>query len=366
MSDWRDLTISVPVRRRAGILKTLQGWVFSLWSDLISPRGYRVIAVILAAYTGLYAIMEARHERQTNLAAFEHNMLINMVTSGNKTAFISAMKRFGSVQTMFVLKEPPILEFWNWWDETQPNLEPLFVWATHRLKSCTSEECGGTNERKIDLSYADLKGSKLADVDLTTALLYKADLRSANLVNTYLRGADLTRANLQDANLERSKLPHATLRRADLQGTNMRRANLLHADLRKANLQNSNLEKANLRDADLESAELRSAILTKAKLRTANLERAKLRYVNLTEADLWNANLTGARLRGANLKLAVLWDANLTKTNLLRADLERADLRGVTGLTCKQLQKAQKRSSACRDAAFACGADIPPPKTCES
>ena len=61
----------------------------------------------------------------------------------------------------------------------------------------------------------------------------KADLSYANL-----RGADLRDANLRDANLE-----GANLRCADLEGANLRDANL-----RCANLEGANLRDANLRD----------------------------------------------------------------------------------------------------------------------
>ena len=286
-----------------GIANTPLNWCLGLWNDMTSPVGYRGIVVVIAAYVGVYSIMEASHERQMNLAAFERNMLITMVSSGNRSSFIAAMKNFGPTQNMTAYKEPSLLEPWSWWEETRPNVEPLALWAVHRLGSCTPDECGETDD-------------ETAHVDRE----YRVDLNNANL---------------QD-----SVLPLVNLSRSSLFAVNLQNASLLFTSLRESDLSMSNIQKA-----DFTMANLQSADLTSANLKDANLEKAKLQG-----ADLGDANLEGANLEGANLEGANLWRANFT---------------GVRGLQCNVLKAAEDWQMACRDAELACGADIPDPETCK-
>ena len=95
MPNFRKRMVGGLVHSRDWIWKTLKAWGSGFWNDMAGPRGYRGIAVVIAAYIGLYSILEARHERQMNLAAFERNMFITMVESQNSSAFVAAMKNFG-------------------------------------------------------------------------------------------------------------------------------------------------------------------------------------------------------------------------------------------------------------------------------
>jgi hypothetical protein len=85
------------------------GWVQDAWRSF-QRKGYLLIATCIAAYMGLYSIMEARHERQANRALFERANFITMVASGNRGTFIAAMKTFGPVQTMTVPHDPESLD----------------------------------------------------------------------------------------------------------------------------------------------------------------------------------------------------------------------------------------------------------------
>ena len=207
------------------IFTTLRTWVTGFWRDMTGPVGYRGIAVIIAAYAGLYSIVEARHERQMNLAAYERNVLITMVSSANLGAFIAAMKNFGPVQTIRASEEPVLFEPWRWFATTQPNLEPLHIWAYHRLKLCISEECGvpqkydSSIQYRVDLDRADLRDSVFFEVDLSNSTIAFADLRSAILVGT---------------NLRRTFLRASTLKNADLRGAHLQNATCLSMKLSKA------------------------------------------------------------------------------------------------------------------------------------
>jgi hypothetical protein len=84
-------------------VRLLRGWARDAW-EMFERRGYLLIATLVAAYVGLYSVMEARHERQANRALFERANFMTMVASGHRGNFIAAMQTFGPVQTMTVLK----------------------------------------------------------------------------------------------------------------------------------------------------------------------------------------------------------------------------------------------------------------------
>jgi hypothetical protein len=109
-----------------------------------------------------------------------------------------------------------------------------------------------------------------------------------------------------------------------------------------------------LRNADFSDAQLSDGHLGWADLKDANFRRA-----DLTETTFWGAYLNEAFLMEATLKGAELNDANLSGTDLSDANLEEADLRGVTNLTCGQLQEAINWESTYRDENLACGSTIP-------
>lgn len=68
--------------RRSG-LAMLGGWLAHFGRSIADEGGYRIVVDILAAvigvYAGVYAIVEARHERQMNRALFAQNRLMTLV-----------------------------------------------------------------------------------------------------------------------------------------------------------------------------------------------------------------------------------------------------------------------------------------------
>ena len=70
----------------------------------------------------------------------------------------------------------------------------------------------------VDLSKADLKGTKLDGAILFRTILFGADLYKASLRYTILRESNLAEANLEKADLRGADLSETNLYRADLEG----------------------------------------------------------------------------------------------------------------------------------------------------
>ena len=104
----------------------------------------------------------------------------------------------------------------------------------------------------------------------------------------------------------------------------------------------------------LEKVNLAHAILNDATLACSNLQDA-----DLSKARLWKADLRGADLRGADFREADLQKAYLKEADLQNTYLERTNLRGVVGITCLELRRADSWAEAYRDKVLACGSPIP-------
>ncbi len=202
------------------IWAVLRNWIRGSWDSLTGRNGYRVIPIILAAYVGIYTVLEARHERQMNRAVHERNTFMAMVSSGDRGDFITGMKRFGPTQMISVHEEPLLFEplnMWNllWGSPETPNEEFLNEWGKERLASCTYTDCGNDEKYRIDLEGADMRGANLEGFCLWRSNLEKAELVGANLINANL---NLVGANMRGARLWDADLRHSNLRGTDLRG----------------------------------------------------------------------------------------------------------------------------------------------------
>lgn len=238
-----------------------------------------------------------------------------------RTRTVSALIQLDSkrAQTVFIfLKEAQLREA----------SDPIISLEGADLSSAkwSQGNLSGVNLSKANLSRADFSRADLSRVDFSGAKLFLADFSGAKLNGANLSGADLRSADLSGADLSDVDLSRADLFRADL----------IEAKLRKADLRLANLIGANLRLADLIVADLRGANLTLANLKGANLFWARLGEAKLGEANLSRADLRLADLKGANLDSAQFLES---------VQLDKTDLRGVSGLTAKQLADCKARGA---------------------
>jgi hypothetical protein len=90
--------------------------------------------------------------------------------------------------------------------------------------------------KQVNLSQADLRGIDLSETNLSRSDLQNADLRGSALNNAMLFMASLDGANLQGADLSGASLDISTLHQANLQGANLCGAYLCGIDLSEVNL----------------------------------------------------------------------------------------------------------------------------------
>jgi uncharacterized protein YjbI with pentapeptide repeats len=112
-----------------------------------------------------------------------------------------------------------------------------------------------------DGARADLRGMNLeapvggyGEVLVGRVVLAGVDLRQADLRETKLRNIDFTGADLQDVRFDRSNLRWGVLANADLRRANFTGANLQSADLKGADLDQVNFTATDLTGTDLTGA----------------------------------------------------------------------------------------------------------------
>jgi len=172
----------------------------------------------------------------------------------------------------------------------------------------------GTPMHNRDLGFLNLRGARLAGIDLTGSLLEETDLAEA----------DLTGAVLRDCSVQQCRLTRATLRGADLSGLIPTETDLSGADFTDAVM-----TQVLLPQAELDGCSLAGAILDDAVLAQANLADTDLSGARAERAIMFGADLSRASLDHAELSRAVFMDAKLEDASLFRADLRRAALSGA-------------------------------------
>jgi hypothetical protein len=122
----------------------------------------------------------------------------------------------------------------------------------------------------------------------------------------------------------------------------------------------ASLRGTNFIGATLRSVDFRGASMQEARLAGVDLSNADLSGADLSEADLGEAHLNGVNLINANLGGAILTGADLGGANL--PDVDPADIRGVKGVDCENLERTKNWKYAYRNTELGCGENIPQPK----
>jgi hypothetical protein len=117
------------------------------------------------------------------------------------------------------------------------------------------------------------------------------------------RGVDLSKANLEGSKLVAAILNEASFDGANLRGVSLRAAALSHARFAGATLDGANFYEAFLKEAvfaqtSLREAQLQEAYLSGALFVAADLTGADFSGADLTLAGIRESRITGARLRG--------------------------------------------------------------------
>src|SRR5215471_7163172 len=138
----------------------------------------------------------------------------------------------------------------------QPSQTAIFSMSDVLQRHALWLSSNGKDGARADLRGMNLEGAEggRGEVLVGRVVLAGVDLRQADLRETKLRNIDFTGANLEDVWFERSNLRWGVLANADLQRANFTGANLQSADLKGADLNQVNFIATDLTGADLAGA----------------------------------------------------------------------------------------------------------------
>ncbi|WP_040844660.1 pentapeptide repeat-containing protein, partial [Nitrospirillum viridazoti] len=170
------------------------------------------------------------------------------------------------------------------------------------------------------------------------------DLRGAVLSTLNLTDADLTGSRLDQAQLVGTRLRNASLFACDFRLACLRQADLSKSDLRGVSMRGADLTKARMREADVREAVLavyrggkplpetfdgRIPDLTSAIAIGADMGESRMSGAWTLNADFTDANLAGVDFRGADLRGAVFKGANMQGANLSETRLHGTSFAGA-------------------------------------
>lgn len=140
----------------------------------------------------------------------------------------------------------------------------------------------------------------------------------------------------------------------DLRGVDLMKRNLKGADLQRANFSDITISGTKGQLLDFDYANLQGADFSRSQISRTSFYKSDLRHASFRSSSFRSALFSGAKLKGADFSDAKFWVVSFNQ----------ADLHGVVGLTCKQLQESYDFEKAYRDESLACGKPIPtPPKS---
>lgn len=169
---------------------------------------------------------------------------------------------------------------------------------------------------EVDLSGADLSGSKFDGALLKRANLSGADLSRVTANGTNFAKANLSRSTIEWANLEGSNFAGADLTNANFAGTDPTITVPQITKLSGSDFTGANLTGANLQSVEAKLAAFTNAALTRIEATYANFEGSLFANAKMNESIFKHTNFTNAHILNADLGNSKLEYANISGANL--------------------------------------------------
>lgn len=176
----------------------------------------------------------------------------------------------------------------------------------------------------------------MMDIKMSGALLYKAKLANAQGIDGDYQGinfgaVDLTKANLVGSKFDNCGLSGAQFNDANLTGVSLKDAYLAEAQMRNVNFSFSHLDNAMFKKTILKRATFTQTILVETDFTEATLDKATFNQATMSHTIFKNASLRGA----------VFSQTDVSSASFEGADVEGADFTTAIGFSKGILSKAR-------------------------
>ena len=151
--------------------------------------------------------------------------------------------------------------------------------------------------RKVDFSYADLRGVQFSDLNLEGISLQKANFNDSKLMNV-----DFDNAQLEGTDFSFSEIKMCVFNRADMGDVIFNWATISNSDIRNAELNAMNTSSANFTNVNFSTSNLKWSQIHETYIEHCNFDSTDLMSANFVESILQSSTFNHCRLRKSSWK----------------------------------------------------------------
>ncbi|MDY0360285.1 MAG: pentapeptide repeat-containing protein [Desulforegulaceae bacterium] len=156
--------------------------------------------------------------------------------------------------------------------------------------------------RRIRGNLRRLNSFGVSSIDISNCFLRNMDLRKTNLSGCYAWGADISWADLRFSKLSKGNFEDANLSFSNLSGSDIKEAYFWKADLSNSNIRNSNMTNCVMIETDLSDTDFTESKMNNSSFANSNLKNSIFWGSDLERADFDMADLENTDFQNANLK----------------------------------------------------------------
>lgn len=191
----------------------------------------------------------------------------------------------------------------------------------------------GGNFEKTDLSGVDFTGCAMQRVNFSHVRIEGVGIKESNLVNASLKNAEIEFSdsnvfidvNLSDADLSGSKISWLYGENVNFKNANFNDATILESQMKDSKFTNASLENAELYSVSFTDCEMQESVLAKAKITNVTFEKSSLENVDFKQSEIGYGSFVDSNLDGADFREVALTSSNeFRNVSLIAADFREA------------------------------------------
>jgi len=220
----------------------------------------------------------------------------------------------------------------------------------------------GGNFEKADLSGVNFTGCAMQKVNLSHVRIEGVGIKESNLANASFKSSNIEFSNLNvfkdvnlsDADLSGSKISWLQVENVNFSNANFNNTSIVESQIKDCKFINASLENAELYSVVFIDCEMQKSVLAKAKITNVTFEKSILENANFKQSEIGYGNFVDSNLDGVDFREVTLNSINeFRNVSLIAADFSEArlsdesklydiDVAHVKGLDISYLQSSVK------------------------
>lgn len=191
----------------------------------------------------------------------------------------------------------------------------------------------GGNFEKADLSTVDFTGCAMQKVNLSHVRIEGVGIKESNLANASFKSANVEFSNLNifkdvnlsDADLSGSKISWFYGENVNFSHANFNDASIIESQMKGCKFMNASLEEADLYSVAFKDCEMQESVLAKAKIANVTFEKSTLENMDFKQSEIEYGRFADCNLDGVDFREVTLSNLNeFSNVSLMNADFSEA------------------------------------------